>query len=839
MCGALLTPSLLLLCPLQPSVSAFSAATATPAATAKVGGEIGVPVIQVHSYKEYKDFGQVWTVLQDRRGILYMGVSAGDLLEYDGVNWRKIITPMSVIRSLSLDETGVIWVGGSGNFGYLSPNSVGTMEFVSILDKVDPKDRGFTDVWQNLVTPQGIFFRSYDELFRWDGKKMFVWHPEEGAKFQALSEVDGHIYTSQDGVGLEEIVGDELRRLPGGDAYKTSRKIFLHPYDQGRMVASARDQSFTLYDGQKAIPFPTGADEYLKKHQIYTSTLLKDGSLCVTTLDGGAVIIEHDGRLRQIIDKVDGLPDSGVLSAYQDRDGALWLGSGYGVSRVEAGSPLTIFTSTFVDDALRFNGSIYIASAASADSVEKLTSDPRTNRPLLEKLDGATQAFRLRVFKDPFGGPDQLLVATSEGILKPDGGKLVRTTPAGLAGRDQSYTLRQSRKSPERVYVGHGDGVGSMRWDGHQWIDEGRLPKLVYEARSLAEDSDGALWVSGGDGKLLRILVPASGMRDAKAEVISKSEGVPDGSSIVEFIDGRIFVEPSRSRDILVWDPSSRKFVVDNRFVLPLEGSDATSIAYEDKDGSVWTSTATSDSIRVGRYFKRPDGSWRLDEDTYRPFTHFQFNTAFADPDGMVWGTGEYLVRLNTNMKPAARSDSPALVRQVTSGAKVIFGGSSVPGQRELQLPAGTRAMSFQYASLSYGSASGISYQYFLQGVDKDWSVWGKQKEANYNGLGPGEYEFRVRSQSEDGRVSPEGDYAFTILPPWYRTQLAYAVYLLIFALITYAAWRLISRYERKKARLRTRDARGGGATAGSHGRGADERGSCTGGGDCGAEGLD
>ena len=59
----------------------------------------------------------------------------------------------------------------------------------------------------------------------------------------------------------------------------------------------------TLYDGQRVAPFPTGADEYFKKNEVYVSTLLKDGSLCVSTLHGGAVIVEHDGKLRQIIDK--------------------------------------------------------------------------------------------------------------------------------------------------------------------------------------------------------------------------------------------------------------------------------------------------------------------------------------------------------------------------------------------------------------------------------------------------------------------------------------------------------------------------------------------------------
>ena len=62
-----------------------SAVAGKRAVAAAVGGgrksaEVGVPVIQGYSYKECKDFGQVWTVMQDRRGLIYMGVSGGNIL---------------------------------------------------------------------------------------------------------------------------------------------------------------------------------------------------------------------------------------------------------------------------------------------------------------------------------------------------------------------------------------------------------------------------------------------------------------------------------------------------------------------------------------------------------------------------------------------------------------------------------------------------------------------------------------------------------------------------------------------------------------------------------------
>ena len=254
------------------------------------------------------------------------------------------------------------------------------------------KERNFTDVWQTLVTPQGMFFRSYEELFRWDGKTMHVWHARAGSRFQAISLVSGHIFTDENGIGLEEIVGDELQPAPGGAAYANSIKLFLHPYDDGRMIVSERNGLLSLYDGQKVMPFPTPADDYLKAHRLYTSILLRDGGLCLTTLDGGAVIVAHDGKLRQILDVSDGLLDPGALTAFQDRDGALWIGTTAGVSRVEIASPISIFSRNGPLDAVRYQGSVYIADGGGSSPVLKLVSDPHTNRPSMVRSTAPTRA---------------------------------------------------------------------------------------------------------------------------------------------------------------------------------------------------------------------------------------------------------------------------------------------------------------------------------------------------------------------------------------------------------------------------------------------------------------
>ncbi len=215
---------------------------------------------------------------------------------------------------------------------------------------------------------------------------------------------------------------------------------------------------------------------------------------------------------------------------------------------------------------------VYVADGGGSRPALKLVSDPHTNRPSMVPLGGATQGFSLLVFRDHSKKtPDQLLVATSEGVMRAVGDKLVPTLPSIRALDNQVYLAIQSRKNPDRVFIGHGDGIASMRWDGSKWIDEGWLPNTIYVAHSLAEDDNGDLWVGGGKGHLLRIKVASTGMRDSKAEAISTSYGLPAGIGSASYVLGDLYVGMYHDQNIYRWDRSARRFVVDNRLQLPID----------------------------------------------------------------------------------------------------------------------------------------------------------------------------------------------------------------------------------------------------------------------------
>src|SRR6187200_2424877 len=95
------------------AAEAQSAASVPPGSN-HVGGrhsEEGRPFIRTYAPLDVNAAGQNWAIVQDARGVIYVGSQSG-VVEFDGVNWRLIESKgLTVVRSLGIDEHGVIYAG--------------------------------------------------------------------------------------------------------------------------------------------------------------------------------------------------------------------------------------------------------------------------------------------------------------------------------------------------------------------------------------------------------------------------------------------------------------------------------------------------------------------------------------------------------------------------------------------------------------------------------------------------------------------------------------------------------------------------------------------------------
>ncbi len=125
-----------------------------------------------------------------------------------------------------------------------------------------------------------------------------------------------------------------------------------------------------------------------------------------------------------------------------------------------------------------------------------------------------------------------------------------------------------------------------------------------------------------------------------------------------------------------------------------------------------------------------------------------------------------------------------------------------------VELPYDKSALSFDFVYLDYVNSEKINTAYFLEGWDKNWNYASKDNRANYSRLTEGTYVFKVKTTDVFGNWTNEVTLATVkILPPWYRTWLAYTFYLIaaiaaIYAYVGYHKNKERLRYEIKLARM-------------------------------------
>ncbi|WP_262509766.1 hybrid sensor histidine kinase/response regulator transcription factor [Breznakibacter xylanolyticus] len=123
----------------------------------------------------------------------------------------------------------------------------------------------------------------------------------------------------------------------------------------------------------------------------------------------------------------------------------------------------------------------------------------------------------------------------------------------------------------------------------------------------------------------------------------------------------------------------------------------------------------------------------------------------------------------------------------------VLVGGEGSPLMAQMSLTdtvvlqSNQNHFGFGFAALNFVSSGHNQFAYRLEGLDQQWNEVGEHREVNYTNVSPGEYRFQVRAANNDGlwNDTPASVHVI-VLPPWWRTNVAYAIYGLMVLLLIY-----------------------------------------------------
>ena len=767
--------------------------------------DTGFKYIKNYTRKEYGGQSQNWCIIQDKHGIIYVGNQLG-LLEFDGVSWRKIGIKNHLVKSMAIDDTGTIYVGGIDEFGFLTPDSKGSLQYVSLLDHVDINKRHFSYVWETHWTKHGIYFKTSKFLFRWDPntKKIHVW--ESSTKFHVSFICNGTLFIRQDNVGLMKMdTGtDSLKVVPGGETFAGKEIYMMVPYDDKKLLIGTRANGFYIYDGTEAVPFTTAADNYLIEKQLYHGIRLSSGDFAVATLRGGLVIIDSQGRLKEIFNKFSSLQDDNVKNVFEDFQDNLWLAMDKGISKIEYVSPLSIY-----DDRSNLQGSVLSVTRHNKDLYAGTSrglfflASPHEFHPTA----GISSYcwFLLSI-------EDSLLAATTDGVFQVDSKNNIKHRVIN----NRSYFLLHSKKDPNRVWVGTREGLISLYLKREnkngKWKKEHQFENITEQIRTITEDKRGNLWLGTRARGVLKVDFP--GQDKMIHPVVSRyhtSNGLPpEGTGVFTAVDHVMF---ATDKGIFRFDEINKRFMPDLTLgEVFTDGSRGVFRIVEDKNKNIWLHS-DSRNFQVIPQQAKDSRIFTIYEKPFLRIPDIQVNCIYPDPDGFVtwFASDEGLIRYDSSVKKNYDHDFPTLIRKVLANKKLIFAGYQSKNKidKDPQNPFPifdyqVRAISFEFAAPFFEAETRTQYQCFLEGYDGHWSALNSETRMDYINLEPGLYAFRVRGQNVFESLSSEAVFQFKILLPWYRTWWAYLAYVLVLFLLTYliVKWQRSFKLELEKQKL-------------------------------------
>jgi ligand-binding sensor domain-containing protein/signal transduction histidine kinase/DNA-binding response OmpR family regulator len=228
----------------------------------------------------------------------------------------------------------------------------------------------------------------------------------------------------------------------------------------------------------------------------------------------------------------------------------------------------------------------------------------------------------------------------------------------------------------------------------------------------------------------------------------------------------------------------------------------------EDNDSTIWVTTNNGiynfdpHSNKVKHYTKQDNLQSQ----------QFNYKAFYKAADGKMFAGG---VKGFNAFYPERLSTANAITKIAFTNFQ-LFNKSVLPSDKEsvlkneinytdkISLEYDQSVISFEFAALNFNAPEKVRYAYKMQGFDPDWNYVSDQRKATYTNLSPGHYVFKVKATTDESTWDvPESSIVLVVKPPFYRTNIAYILYVLLLLSISYALYKYSVNYVRKKNQIK------------------------------------
>lgn len=757
---------------------------------------IGIPDIINYTKSNYNAGTQNRCIVQDKNGVMYFANYEG-LLTFDGTYWKIYPLPnKTVIRSVAIGNDNKIYVGSQADFGYFSPAENGKLTYFSLKALLPEKNKSFTEIWETISYGNDIFFRSRETIFQLSNNVINVYPAI--SEWQFLGKNNNQLIAQDSKNGLLEYKNNLWQPFIKEDAFPKGFLVTtIFPFGKDSAFITTINSGFFILSGNKISKFEFKNINPFKNQRILTATPITNDWIAVGTNLQGCYIINKKGEIIQNLSRKEGLQLNNILYLFVDRHNNLWLGLDNGIDFIAINNEIKHIYPENLNEgegytSIVFQNMLYIG-----------TSNGLYKVPLTNEKDISFVKGNFEVLPNTIGSAwglsevnGKLLLGHHDGSFQINNGVAI---PISNKSTYWTFLPFYNIIPSSLIIAGTASGLDFLKYENNSFISKGNSPGFNEFSQFVVIDNNNIVWVAHPYRGVFKIDI--SDISNPKSKIYTDKNGLPSSFNNHLFkIKNRIVV--ATEKGIYEYNSSADKFELSNYFKSTFGQKNIRHLK-EDSSGNIWFIENKNLGVvdySSGRpeiiYFPELDGKMVTGYEHIYPYN--KMNVFVGAEKGFYHINYENYKRKNnsnirvkiTAVKAFGRSDS------------LLFGGyfgqvNEILTQSKKVIPhiaSSWNSLHFEFSSPLYEHHNSVVYSYFLKGYDEKWSDWTKKTEKDYTNLSAGNYTFLVKAKNNLGNESEITGYVINVLPPWYKTRLAYSVYIILFIAFNYLFFRKLNR---------------------------------------------
>ena len=745
------------------------------------------PPVMSYNPDAYGAQNQNWSISQTSDQTMYFANNSG-LLEYDGMNWNRYPVPdNSIVRSVKAigDQ---IYTGSYMDFGVWKRNNKGILEYTSLVEQFNFELAEDEQFWGIIKLDDWLIFQSLSRIYLVNEITNETNSIKSDHIISNIFVVEGVLFFNKLNKGVYKILDGKVE-LVSDDTRLTSDKLVGLVEHKDQLLLMTASNGFYYLNNNKLTPWKIDPKINLSALTIYSTTKLSDNSIVIGTVSNGLYHLSPEGTLKYDLNFEKGLSNNTVLSVFEDYQNNLWLGLDIGISHVNLSSQFVVYNDTkgaigSVYTSVMFEDYLYLG----------------TNQGLFYKRRGVNSDFTF--IEGTKGQVWNLKVIDNQIFCGHDQGTFV------IKNQTLQYNIRQSlgtwdfkplKNNPNIILQGNYNGLSFLEKTQGKWRYRNRIKGFDISSRFYQYIGD-KIYVNHELRGLYELILneDLSAVSEV-SKITPKTDG--NGSNFLKFSKNYYFTS---SKDIYKYNLTEKSFSDSDPFKEVLKGfsTRTTIIDVKDSKGLKWC--FADDNILIisaGSVTQTPKVE-------IIPVAISNFKKVVSGFENLTKiGTNEYLLGSAYGYF-IFNSDTPKpnhlynLKINSVEVSKINKDKFRLDSTDPDTLDSESNNIYINFSIPHYDNIVSKKYAYKLIGWSNEWSDWQSESNQVFENLPYGSYEFKVKGKIGNTETLNTASYSFVINRPWYLSNIAITIYLIIFIVLWILIHNLYKRYYRKQQQL-------------------------------------